>query len=184
MNKRLSALLAMVLALGVVSAAPAAARDHPPRSDHRPLAGSMELEFNLGFGDEAALRPDVTWVGTVDLNGKVYGIVFFPTWGKDIRHLHFFREIWKIYPYDAGNPFFELDQAGVLTRFDPEAPLMVGHDSGVSNLRTNRYWAVGKVDNAASPFAGRVGHRMFMRGVIEWYDFGAPHYAPGTFWVR
>lgn len=175
MKKKLTVLLAMALALSIVSAPPAVARGH------RALVGPMELEFNLGFGDPAAPYPEITWVGTVEFKGELYGIAFFPTWGKDVKNLHLFREIWKVYPYDESDPFFEFEE-GLLTEFSPEAPLMVGHDAGISNLKTNRYWAVGRVDEAAGPFVGR--HRMFMRGVIEWYDFGAPHYAPGILRIR
>ncbi len=42
----------------------------------------------------------------------------------------------------------------------------------------------GIVEEASGGFAIWLGHTVHMSGYIIWYDFGAPHYAPGTFRIN
>jgi hypothetical protein len=42
----------------------------------------------------------------------------------------------------------------------------------------------GNVEGAFGDFAGWEGRSVHMKGIIEWYPFGAPHYAPGTFRIN
>lgn len=172
MKRRLSTVLAIVVALTLVSVAPVSADE--------PLVGDMELEFNLEFG--TGLFPAISWVGTVDFDGDVYGIAFFPTGAKDVGTVHHFWEDWAIYPYDAGDPFFTFT-GGVLTEFAPEPPVLEGYDRGTA-MKNNRYRMNGSVTGVADPFEEWLGRNVHMSGVIEWYEFGAPHFAPGTFRVN
>lgn len=175
MKKRTLTLLVLVIALSLLTLAPATAR-------HKPLAGPVDVEFNLGI--EAGPYAGISYAGTAELDDVLYGIVFYPTGFNDWRHFRFFSEDWEIYPYDPNDPFFAFTE-GVLTKFSPPGePLMSGSDRGVTNMDTGRYWAVGRVTDAADPFEGRDGHRTFAKGMIEFYDFGAPHYARGTQRIR
>ena len=42
----------------------------------------------------------------------------------------------------------------------------------------------GNVEEANGDFEQWIGRNVFMSGVIEWYPFGAPQYAPGTFRIN
>lgn len=171
MKRKIFVLLAMMVALSLISLAPASAK--------KPLVGDMELEFNLEFGVAGTDFAHITWVGTIDFDGDVYGMAFVPTGAKDVGKVHHFWEDWFIYPYDADNPFFTFEN-GVLTEFDPEDPVLWGTDKGVSSPN-DKYRMNGSIDGAEDPFTEWVGRNVHMSGIIEWYPFGAPHYAPGVF---
>lgn len=174
MKRRLSIVLVLVLALTMVIVAPAGAK--------KPLGGNMELEFNLAFNPEGSGTELITWVGTVELEDELYGIAFFPTAEKNVGTVHHFWEDWKIYPYDQGEPFFAFT-GGVLTEFEPYDPVLEGSDRGVSTLN-DKYHMNGRVEGAAAPFEEWLGRSVHMKGVIEWYDFGAPHFGPGVFRIN
>lgn len=170
MRSKLSIVLALVLALTVISVAPATAK--------APLVGEMDLEFNLAWPGPGDVVPD--WVGTVTIDGNEYGIAFFAiSTGKPFEtdrpgSAFFFGEIWRIYD---GLDFEFVD--GVLTEFEPGPVVMWGYDTGLTNLKNSKYHMIGSVDEAAFPFEEWVGRSVHMGGVIEWYPFGAPHFAPG-----
>ncbi len=90
--------------------------------------------------------------------------------------VHFFEETWKIYSkLELG-----FDENGVLTEFVEGPVVLWGYDAGITNLVNSKYHMTGSVEGAADPFEEWVGRSVFMSGDIEWYDFGAPQYAPGT----
>ena len=150
-----------------------------PASAKKPLVGEMELEFNLDFGAEGADFAHITWVGTINFDGAVYGMAFIPTNAKDVGVVHHFWEDWLIYPYDSENPFF-LFEDGFLTEFDPDPPVLWGTDKGISSPN-DKYRMNGTIDGAEEPFEEWLGRSVHMSGTIEWYPFGAPHFAPGVF---
>lgn len=91
----------------------------------------------------------------------------------------FFGEIWRI--YDGLNYEF-VD--GVLTTFEPGPVVLWGYDTGLTNLANSRYHMNGNAEEAAFLFEEWVGRSVHMNGVIEGYDFDAPHFAPGTFRIN
>lgn len=166
--------LALVLSLGVIA----------PLSATAPLTGEMDLQFNLGWPGPQDEIPD--WVGTITIDGEVYGMAFFAIGsGKPFNEdpsasVHFFEEIWMIYDELE----FEFDEDGFLTKFVPGSTVLWGYDSGITNLKNSKYHMNGSVEEAAEPFAESVGRNVHMSGIIEWYDFGAPQFAPGTFRIN
>lgn len=178
MKKRPSVLLAMVVALSLVSLTPAAAK--------APLVGDMSLQFNLGWPGPQADIPD--WVGTINIDGEEHGMAFFATGsGKPFAEdpsssVHFFEEIWEIYDMDGF--VFEFDSHGVLTTFVKGDVVLWGYDYGITNLKNSKYHMNGSVEGAGEPFEDWIGRSVHMSGLIEWYLFGAPQYAPGTFRVN
>ena len=181
MRRRIFVLLLMVVALSLVSLAPATAK--------KPLVGDMELEFNLNF-DTTWPCNHITWAGTVDFDGDMYEMIFIPTDAKDVGNAHHFWEDWLIYPYDPQNPLFVWGdfEPRVLVACDPGevSPVLWGTDKGVSSPNS-KYRMNGTIDGAEPPFEDWLGRNVHMSGTIEWYDdvalpwFGAPHYAPGVF---
>jgi hypothetical protein len=173
--KRLSAVvIAVAFTLALVSAAPVEAKKVP--------IGTMDLEFNLLWpGPNVWESPD--WVGTITFDSVEYDMVFFAFGsGKPFvssnpsESVHFFAEIWAIYEWISFD--WEtgiIDEHGDL--------LMWGYDYGVTNLVNSKYHMNGDVqfDELFGKYVGRSVH---MSGIIEWYDFGAPHYAPGTFRIN
>jgi hypothetical protein len=176
MKKKLLVPLVMVVGLSLVSLSPATAK--------APLIGEMDLQFNLGFPGPQEVIPD--FVGTIELDGEVYGMAFFaigsgkPFSGDPSSSVHFFEEIWKIYE-DLDYLF---DENGVLVEFVEGPVLLWGYDTGSTVLANSRYHMNGGVEGAAEPFEGWLGRSVHMQGIIEWYPFGAPKGAPGTFRIN
>lgn len=176
MRKRFTLLLAMLMVLSVAVSLPATAKE--------PLRGDMELNFNLGFENPNAPCPDITWAGTVELDGITYGMAFFPTDAKDVGKTHHFEEIWEIYdtPY--------LFEGGVLTVCTPGAIVLSGTDAGVSSPNS-KYRMNGTVGEAFDPFAEWLGRSVHMSGHITWAEILVggemiivPATAPGTFRIN
>ncbi|MCP5023339.1 MAG: hypothetical protein GY930_16410 [bacterium] len=182
MKKKLLILVAMVVALSLVSLAPATAK--------KPLTGPMDLEFNLNFGAEGDTCAHITWAGTVELDGDLYEMIFIPTDRKEVGNAVHFWEDWLIYPRDEEDLVFEFSPGDprVLTSCHPGdiAPVLWGADKGVGTLN-DKYRMNSTIDGANAPFGEWLGRNVHMSGIIEWYDDptlpwdGAPHYAPGVF---
>jgi hypothetical protein len=176
MRKRFILLLAMLLVLSLAVAVPANAEE--------PLRGDMELYFNLGFGNPDAPCPDITWAGTVELDGVTYGMAFYPTDAKDVGKTHHFVEDWEI--YDAPYEFM----GGVLAECVPGDIVLSGTDVGVSSPNS-KYRMNGTVGEAFAPFAEWAGRSVHMSGDITWTEivvgYGVivvPVTAPGVFRIN
>ncbi len=145
----------------------------------KPLEGAMDLEFNLQWPGPQADIPD--WVGTVTIDGDEYGMTFFCTgsgkpFATDPGKVHFFEETWVIYDWVTfDSETQELDFGQIL---------LWGHDVGVVSLANSNYVMNGYVQEALGDFADWEGHNVHMSGEIIWYEFGAPHYAPGVFQIN
>lgn len=170
----LAALTALVL-LMTTSAASVTAKE--------PARGTMDLQFNLGWPGPQAEIPD--WVGTVTFDGDEYGMAFFalgtgkPFGADPSTSVHFFEETYVIYE----TLDFAFDADGNLSLFEPGPIVMQGPDTGLTNMINSKYHMTGLVAEAAGPFAALEGRPVYMSGLIEWYPFAAPQYAPGEFRV-
>jgi hypothetical protein len=176
MRKRFILLLAMLLVLSLAVAVPANAEE--------PLRGDMELYFNLGFGNPDAPCPDITWAGTVELDGVTYGMAFYPTDAKDVGKTHHFVEDWEI--YDAPYEFM----GGVLTECSPGDIVLSGTDAGVTSPNS-KYRMNGTVGEAFAPFAEWTGRNVHASGDITWAEIivgveviVVPATAPGVFRIN
>jgi hypothetical protein len=159
-KKSMPLVLAMAITLAIILVAPAQAK--------KPLIGIMDLEFNLAWSGPSTTIPE--WEGTITFDGIVfYDMKFFNIGtGKEGdqdpgKTLHF-GEIWKIW--------------------DDGALILQGTDEGVVSLVNSKYRMNGVVEDASGPFAGWEGRNVHMSGIIEWYPFGAPHFAPGVFRIN
>lgn len=174
MSRKISVLLGLMAVLVMALAAPAQAL--------RPLRGEMALQFNLAAAGPSEVVPG--WVGTIDLDGQVYGMAFFNTGtGKPFAEQPadnvFFAETWVIYE----TLDFSFNPDGTLGVFEPGRVLLSGDDRGITNVHNSKYHMNGQVLVAEPPFEQLLGRNVHMSGDIVWYDFGAPHFAPGTFRV-
>ncbi len=146
----------------------------------QPLYGEMDLEFNLGWPGPNPVIPD--WVGTVTIDGVQYGMAFFnigtgkPFVDPFVGKVVFFGEVWVIYEWMSFN--FETQE---LLHGDV---LLWGDDQGVTGLANGKYRMNGGVHGAFEHFAELQGRNVHMSGIIEFYPFGAPHFAPGTFRIN
>ncbi len=175
MIKKLSTLFGLVAVLLMAVALPADAR--------QPLRGDMDLQFNLGWPGPSETVPD--WVGTITIDGDEYGMAFFNTGtGKPFDEQPadnvFFEETWAI--YDTLE--FSFDGDGILETFMPGDVVLSGYDRGITTVANSKYHMNGDVRVAEGPFTDWLGRSVHMSGIIEWYDFGAPQYAPGTFRIN
>jgi hypothetical protein len=148
-----------------------------------PLYGTMDLQFNLAWPGYSTEIPD--WVGTITIDGVEYGMAFFCIGsGKPFdpgpANVIFFGEIYVIY-YDLD---FTFNEDGTLGVFEPGAIALWGYDNGLTNLKNNKYHMNGNVEDANGIFSQWIGRQVHMSGVIVWYPFAAPQYAPGTFRIN
>jgi hypothetical protein len=176
MLRRLVAVLGLIAAMALVGGPTAQARE--------PLYGDMDLQFNLAWPGPSTEVPD--WVGTVTIDGDVYGMAFFNTGtGKPFAEqpaagVVFFEETWVIYE----ELDFSFAPDGTLATFVPGDVAMSGYDSGVSNIPSASYRMNGDVRAANDEFADWLGRSVHMMGSFEFYPFGAPYVAPGTFRIN
>ncbi|MFW9968281.1 MAG: hypothetical protein ACFFEA_14085 [Candidatus Thorarchaeota archaeon] len=178
--------LVLTFTIALVSVSPVQAK--------RQIFGTMDLEFNLGWPGYGTEIPD--WVGTIEINGETYGMLFFAFWtGKPFDDpakgmAFFFGEIWAIYDMDVasfpGIPNGDTGEwAQLLPANNPDGLVVWGHDEGVTNMANTKYHMTGSVEYAGDPFTKWAGRNVYMSGLIEWYeDIPAPHYAPGEFRIN
>jgi len=158
MRKKWAVLVVLAVGLSIVTAVPAVA--------NRPLVGSMDLDFNLGFGDAAAPCPDVTWAGNIDFDGDVHGMAFVPTAPPEIvgRAFHF-EESWMVY----AQPF--AFTGGVLSECDDGNPVVLsGYDAGVESMASLIAVANGAVEwvDPDGPFDEALADRhVHWSGLVE-----------------
>lgn len=180
MKYKLKISVALALLLFLITALVA------PTSAARPLVGDMDVQFNLEWPGPDQGVP--IWVGTVTIDGQEYGMAFFNTGtGKPFDDhpsdsVSFFEETWTIYRTLG----FEFNDNGglIMDSWEPGEVVLSGYDRGVVSFANSRYRMNGYVEVAADDFAQWVGRRVHMSGVIEFYDFGAPHFAPGVFRIN
>ncbi len=164
--------LAVVLTLVLQPAIPAQA--------DQPLYGDMDLEFNLGWPGPNTTVP--VWIGTVMIDGSQYGMVFFnvgsgkPFVDRVQGNVAFFGEIWVIYDWITFN--FDTQE------FLHGEVLLWGVDEGVTTRANSKYRMNGSVEGAFGIFEQWDGRNVHMSGTIEFYPFGAPHFAPGVFRIN
>ncbi|MFW9779687.1 MAG: hypothetical protein ACFFE8_12605 [Candidatus Heimdallarchaeota archaeon] len=173
MRKKLSALFLVVSILALVPVVSTSAK--------RPLVGTMDLQFNLGWpGPQQTTIPD--WIGNIEIGENAYGMAFFaigtgrPFEVQNEGSAYFFEEIWRI--YETINYVF--DENGVLQDWDHGEVLLWGYDEGLTNMKNSKYHMLGLVEEAVGSFTVWSGRHVYMSGNIIWYPFEAPHYAPGT----
>jgi hypothetical protein len=153
-------------------------------SAKKPLIGIMDLQFNLAWPGPQDEIPD--WIGTITIDGEEYGMAFFAIGsGKPFEtdpstSVHFFEEIYEIY-FDLTYAF---DNDGNLIVFEPSEIALWGYDVGITNMVNSKYHMKGNVEDADGDFEKWIGRNVFMSGIIEWYPFGAPYLAPGTFRIN
>lgn len=149
----------------------------------KPLYGTMDLQFNLGFPGPQTEIPD--WLGYITINGEEYGMVFFnigtgkPFAGSPSDSVVFFGEIWVIYEWIN----IQFDEFGV-AEWTHGSVVLLGTDEGIVSLNNDKYHMTGEVTEAYGEFSEWTGRNVYMSGVIQWYPFGAPQYAPGTFRIN
>ncbi len=179
-------LLALAFTLMLVPAIPTQAK--------KPLTGTANVEFNLSWPGPQAEIPD--WAGTITINEDEYGMLFFAIdsgkpFAEDPGKVHFFGEIWAI--YNTTFDFISLLPSDDPTEWDywlpsntptPTELILWGHDAGVVSLQNSKYRMNGNVEEAFGAFEVWQGRNVHISGEIIWYDFGAPHYAPGIFRIN
>ncbi len=149
-----------------------------------PLIGTLELQFNLAWPGPQDEIPD--WIGTITIDDVEYGMAFFaigsgkPFVTDPSTSVHFFEEIYVIY-FEL---YFTFNEDGTLGDFDPGAIALWGYDVGITNMINSKYHMTGNVEEADGIFEPWIGRNVYMSGIIEWYPFGAPQYAPGTFRIN
>jgi hypothetical protein len=141
--------------------------------------GNVDLAWNDCWQGPSDEVPD--WVGTVDIDGSVYDMVFFNLGDgrppqQDAPEGHgAFIEIWAV--YDG----LELAYDDACAPLTYEGDLVMwGHDAGLSDREAQAYSMTGAVVEAFGDHADLAGESMFMSGTFTLTDEGAPLTAPGV----
>ena len=177
MKKKIKSVILAISFLALVSTIATVSAENKP-------IGTMELQFNLAWPGPQADIPD--WVGTITIDDVEYGMAFFaigsgkPFVTDPSISVHFFEEIYVIY-FEL---YFTFNEDGTLGDFEPGAIALWGYDVGITNMINSKYHMTGNVEEAYGIFEPCIGRNVFMSGIIEWYPFGAPQYAPGTFRIN
>ncbi len=189
MRKKLSVLILSVFILTLLPTISVQAK--------KPI-GTMDLTYNLAVTGPTDKIPD--WVGSIEIDGKDYGMLFFAIGsGKAFDdafkgNIHFFEEIWAI--YDLGDKIFpdlpnELGWDYWLPANGPSELVLWGKDKGQTNIQNSKYRMNGDIKGAFGDFEMWMGHNVHMSGQIEWQNLGtpenpiiAPFKAPGTFKIN
>ncbi len=177
MRKKIIPLILVISFMTLVSTTAAVSAKNYP-------IGTMELQFNLAWPGPQDEIPD--WIGTITIDGVEYGMAFFaigsgkPFVTDPSTSVHFFEEIYVIY-FEL---YFTFNEDGTLGDFEPGDIALWGYDVGITNMINSKYHMNGNVEEAYGIFEPWIGRNVFMSGIIEWYPFGAPQYAPGTFRIN
>jgi len=146
-------------------------------SAKKPLYGTMDLQFNMGWPGPQEEIPD--WVGHIyiDSDGdgecEEYGMIFFLLELAEIGSVTFFSEKWVIFD----TLVCEFDKDGYLTVFEPGSPVLWGYDEGLTT-KNGKYHMTGNVKEAFEPFSMWAGRNVYMSGRIVVNSDGM--FAPGT----
>lgn len=163
--------LSLVL-MAVLAAAPAAMAEDK-------VTGEFDLAWNACFeapGDEV---PD--WIGTIDLDGDAYDMVFFNLGegrppNQDLPEgSGAFIEVWAV--YDGLEIAY--DEECATETYDGDL-VMWGHDAGVSDYDAQQYAMTGMVVEAFGDYADLAGSDVAMSGTFTLTEDGAPLTAPGV----
>ncbi len=177
MRKKLISVILVISFMTLVSTTAAVSAKNYP-------IGTMELQFNLAWPGPQDEIPD--WIGTITIDDVEYGMAFFaigsgkPFVTDPSTSVHFFEEIYVIY-FEL---YFTFNEDGTLGDFEPGDIALWGYDVGITNMINSKYHMTGNVEEAYGIFEPWIGRNVFMSGIIEWYPFGAPQYAPGTFRIN
>lgn len=168
MRKKLALLLLSVFILTLLPAVSVRAK--------KPLYGTMDLQFNMGWPGPQEIIPD--WVGSIyiDSDGdgecEEYGMVFFLLELAEKGSVTFFGEKWVIYKWiEAELPFSDPED------FSHGEILLWGYDEGLTT-KNSKYHMTGSVKEANSPFLMWAGRNVYMSGLIVVNSDGM--FAPGT----
>jgi|GEM_PF-2738706 len=162
MKKRLLLVLALVVVLSLIAAAPVTAQD--PNHDRQPPSGDQVMILNaegdgpLGYyGCE-----EISWFGTVEIDGKTFGMALYPDFDYvgPGGPLYEYGEYWKIFT----GKFKAKD--GVLKRCAPGRVVMEGYDEGVWDMGSGLFESFGTVDYAAGYFKWWDGYEVRQDGLI------------------
>ena len=171
MLRGLASITSLVL-LATVAVAPAATAQDK-------VTGDFDLAWNDCWTGPTDEVPD--WVGTIDLDGNEYDMVFFnlgdgrPPAQELPEGQGAFIEIWGV--YDG----LELAYDGECAQTAFEGDLVMwGHDAGISDMDAQAYTMTGTVVEAFGDYADLAGSPAQMSGTFTLTDDGAPLTAPGT----
>lgn len=157
MKKRLLLVLALVVVLSLIAAAPVTAKG--PKGDRPPPSGEQVMVLNVEDPNDPNSPlgyygcDDMSWFGTIEIDGKTFGMALYPNPDYDntaVLPLVEYGESWKIFT----GKFKAKD--GKLKRCAPGRVVMEGYGEGV--------WNVGTGDFASS------GTDIYAAGYFKWWD--------------
>ena len=154
-------------------------------SSNGTLKGPMDLQFNLNA--IGATTPTPGWMGTVTLNGHVYGMVFYnigtgkPFTTQNPGNMHFFGEHWII--YDSISITWSQTNQGHVIDWGHGSQIIDGYDHGEVSGGNDAYRMNSQVATASGSLQAYLGHNVHMGGYIYRYSNGLPYQAPGVFQI-
>ncbi len=161
MKRKLSIVLTIVMALTVLSVAPASAK--APGTVDR--TGDLALLLNFGAFAPEGPYEGIVWYGTVEFDDVEYGIVYRTVTTHANEVASHWTETWEM--YRPGEYAFVVD-TGVLTGFvTTGAPVVSGFDKGMTHWKNFTWVGNGWVDVAEAPFNEWEGRRVHTKGAFD-----------------
>ena len=155
MRGKLFVVVALLLAVSLVAAAPAGAK--------APLRGDIALDYNVGAVIGEGCAPGIAWFGTIEIGDTTYGMVFDdgPMWpaGKAEKVWHWIED-WRIYEsvdYELVNNIVVECSFGTLLLEGTVKGIMTPQGGGPAN---------GYVTGAYDDFAEWDGRPVHMYGAV------------------
>ena len=156
MKRKLLVLMAIVVALSVVVAAPVSAKN--PLRGEQVLALNQDAEGNFGLYG----CPEISWFGTVVLDDTTYGMALYPIGSVFPGKTQHWEESWTIFSEE-----FTVE-GGELVSCEPGDVVLSGYEKGVIAFTNphGKFHMTGIVEDASGPYEEWIGRRSYQEGEV------------------
>lgn len=176
MRRKLLVLLAVMVVLAVVIAAPVSAKKPAPtlRGDQVMVlnqdldSGAFGIYGCLYDSEDPVPVETISWFGSIEIEGTTYGMALYPLPGRFTGNgtiLHY-EEGWKVWTEEfTVSDNTECPTGYCIDDCTPGEYVLSGTDRGVGSFTTGKFRSNGTVDEAFEPFADWLGRKVHQDGV-------------------
>lgn len=154
MKRKLLILLAIVVALSVVVAAPVSAKN--PLRGEQVLALNQDAEGNRGLYG----CPDISWFGAIVIDDTTYGMALYDIGSVFPGKTQHWEEDWRIFTEEF------MVASGLLVDCEPGDVVLSGYEKGVIAFTHTTFHMTGIVEDASDPFEEWIGRRSYQEGEV------------------
>jgi hypothetical protein len=154
MKTKLLMLLAIVVALSVVVAAPVSAKN--------PLRGEQVMALNQDDQGNFGLYgcPGISWFGAIVLDDTTYGMALYPISDVFPGGTQHWEENWTIFSEEF------MVEGDELVSCEPGDVVLSGYEKGVIAFALPTFHMTGIVEDASGPYEEWIGRRSYQEGEV------------------